>query len=65
LPGAVNFNLVKLESADTLDQALEIAATLGIPAQNFMGGDDKGNIGWTIAGPLPRRARPAWRRLTR
>lgn len=56
LAGAVNFNLVKLEAADSLDQALEIAATLGIPAQNFMGGDDKGNIGWTIAGPLPRRA---------
>jgi penicillin amidase len=57
LPGAVNFNFVKLEAADTLDQALEIAATLGVPAQNFTSGDDKGNIGWTIAGPLPRRAR--------
>ncbi|NYE59609.1 penicillin amidase [Duganella sp. 1224] len=55
LPGAVNFNAGKLESADTLEQALAIAPTLGIPAQNFVGGDDKGNIGWTIAGPLPRR----------
>ncbi|MRW90578.1 penicillin acylase family protein [Duganella sp. FT80W] len=56
LPGAVNFNLGKLESADTLEQALAIAPTMGVPAQNFVGGDDKGNIGWTIAGPLPRRA---------
>ncbi|NVM74249.1 penicillin amidase [Duganella sp. SG902] len=56
LPGAVNFNAGKLELADTLDQALAIAPTLGIPAQNLVGGDDKGNIGWTIAGPLPRRA---------
>ncbi len=56
LPGAVNFNAGKLELADTLEQALAIAPTLGIPAQNFVGGDDKGNIGWTIAGPLPRRA---------
>lgn len=55
-PGAVNFNAGKLEFADTLDQALAIAPTLGIPAQNFVGGDDKGNIGWTIAGPLPRRS---------
>lgn len=55
-PAAVNVNARKLEFADTLDQALAIAPTLGIPAQNFVGGDDKGNIGWTIAGPLPRRA---------
>jgi penicillin amidase len=55
-PGAVNFNAGKLEFVDTLDQALAIAPTLGIPAQNFVGGDDQGNIGWTIAGPLPRRS---------
>jgi penicillin amidase len=55
-PAAVNVNARKLEFADTLDQALAIAPTMGIPAQNFVGGDDKGNIGWTIAGPLPRRA---------
>jgi len=53
---AVNFNARRLEQADTLDEALAIAPTLGIPAQNFTAGDDKGNIGWTIAGPLPRRA---------
>lgn len=56
LPGAVNLNIAKLELADTLDEALAIAPTLGIPAQNFVGGDSKGNIGWTIAGPLPYRA---------
>jgi len=56
LPGAVNLNIRKLELADTLDEALAIAPTLGMPAQNFVGGDDKGNIGWTIAGPLPRRS---------
>jgi penicillin amidase len=51
--------------ADSLDQALEIAPTLGIPAQNFVGGDDKG----TSAGPSPVRCRAvlpaAWRRLIR
>lgn len=56
LPGAVNLNIAHLELADTLDEALAIAPTLGIPAQNFVGGDSKGNIGWTVAGPLPRRA---------
>jgi penicillin amidase len=56
LPAALNMNHRKLESADTLDQALAVAATVGIPAQNFVAGDDRGNIGWTIAGLLPRRA---------
>ncbi|MBA5689188.1 penicillin acylase family protein [Rugamonas apoptosis] len=53
---AVNFNALRLESANSVEQALMIAPTLGIPAQNFVAGDDRGNIGWTIAGPLPRRA---------
>ncbi|MET3134519.1 penicillin amidase [Oxalobacteraceae bacterium GrIS 1.11] len=57
---AVNMNPKKLESAATLDEALATAATLGIPAENFVGADDKGNIGWTIAGPLPRRSQPGW-----
>jgi penicillin amidase len=55
-PEAVNLNGEKLESANTLSDALAIAATMGIPAQNFVAGDDHGNIGWTVAGPLPRRA---------
>jgi penicillin amidase len=57
-PGALNLNSRKLETVDTLDAALDIAATLGIPQQNFVAGDDHGNIGWTIAGALPRRAQP-------
>lgn len=57
-PRLVNTNLRRLESVNTLDEALAIANTAGIPAQNFVAGDASGNIGWTIAGPLPRRARP-------
>ena len=55
LPGALNLNQRKLESSDTLAEALAAATTIGIPAQNFIAGDDKGNIGWTITGMLPRR----------
>ncbi|MEW6025432.1 MAG: penicillin acylase family protein [Pseudomonadota bacterium] len=55
-PQAVNLNHLKLEEAESLDAALAIANTDGIPAQNFVGGDRAGNIGWTIAGMLPRRA---------
>jgi penicillin amidase len=64
LPGAVNFNLQTGIGRHAGSGAGD-RATLGIPAQNFVGGDDKGNIGWTIAGPLPRRAPAAWRRLIR
>ncbi len=54
-PQAINFNAARMEAADTLDAALGVAASMGLPAQNFVAGDDRGNIGWTIAGPLPRR----------
>jgi penicillin amidase len=55
---SVNLNHRKLETADTLEQALAVANIDGIPGQNFVAGDDHGNIGWTIAGILPRRATP-------
>jgi penicillin amidase len=58
-PGALNLNHLKLETAATLDEALAIANTDGIPAQNFVAGDEQGNIGWTIAGILPRRVHSA------
>ncbi|HEY5799609.1 MAG TPA: penicillin acylase family protein, partial [Burkholderiaceae bacterium] len=57
-PRAVNFNARHLEAADNVDTALATAATMGIPAQNFVAGDAQGNIGWSIAGALPRRAKP-------
>ncbi len=56
--GALNLHPKKLETADTLDAVLDIANTVGIPQQNFVAGDDQGNIGWTIAGMLPRRTQP-------
>jgi penicillin amidase len=54
-PLALNLEHLKLETAGTLDEALAVAATDGIPAQNIVAGDDHGNIGWTVAGALPRR----------
>ena len=54
-PEAVNLGLMGLEEADGLERALTIAAQSGIPAQNFVGGDATGRIGWTIAGRMPRR----------
>jgi penicillin amidase len=57
-PALVNVSLMQLEGARSLDEALGLATRAGIPSQNFVAGDSSGNIGWTIAGPLPQRAQP-------
>ncbi|MBN2432318.1 MAG: penicillin acylase family protein [Acidobacteria bacterium] len=54
-PAAVNMNLLALEQAANLDEALAVAATCGIPAQNFVCADHTGRVGWTIMGRIPRR----------
>ena len=54
-PAATNLQLIELEQAGDLNAALRIASESGIPPQNFVAGDTKGHIGWTIAGRIPRR----------
>ena len=54
-PAALNLALIGLESADSVETALGLAARCGIPAQNFVVGDAAGHIGWTIAGQIPLR----------
>lgn len=54
LEGA-NFNLAGLERTTTVEQALALAPTVGMPGQNFNVVDDRGNQAWTIIGRLPRR----------
>jgi penicillin amidase len=43
------------ERALSVADALDGLAGLGIPGQNVVVGDRDGHIGWTIAGPIPRR----------
>lgn len=54
-PEAINMQMLRLESAQTVTQAIAIANRSGQPAQNFVVTDSNGAIGWTIAGPIPRR----------
>jgi penicillin amidase len=54
-PAGVNFRLTLLEEATTVEDALAIAPTVGIPPQNFVVADREGSIGWTVAGRIPRR----------
>lgn len=55
LPQAINLELIHLERARNVDDAVAIAPRLGIPPQNFVVGDRSGRIAWTIAGRIPAR----------
>jgi len=52
---ATNLQQFQLETASTVERALEIANSAGIPVQNFVVGDAQGHIGWTPIGQLPKR----------
>lgn len=55
-PEGINFRLFDVERADSVAEALDIANTIAMPPQNFVTGDRFGNIGWTIAGKIPRKS---------
>jgi penicillin amidase len=52
---SLNLNLLQLETATSVTEALDVANTMGGPPQNFVVGDAQGNVGWTIAGRIPVR----------
>ncbi len=53
VPAATNVDLLALERATSVEQALALAPGIGIPHQNLIVGDSAGHIGWTIAGRIP------------
>jgi penicillin G amidase len=52
-PEATNINLMGLEHAATVADALALAPEVGIPHENFVVGDRDGHIGWSIFGRIP------------
>ncbi|MGE4657947.1 MAG: penicillin acylase family protein, partial [Gammaproteobacteria bacterium] len=54
-PEALNLRLAKFERAVSVNEAVSLAPTIGVPPQNLMLADTDGNIGWTIIGRIPRR----------
>lgn len=54
-PEGANLNMMDLERADRVDEALPIAARSGVPGQNFVVVDRHGDQAWTIMGRLPER----------
>ena len=55
-PQATNLQLVRLERAQSVAEAMDLGPTLGIPGQNLTVGDADGHIGWTIGGRIARHA---------
>jgi penicillin amidase len=58
-PYAVNMQLLKLEQAHEVDDALSIAKSVGVPVQNLMVVDEKGNAAWQHIGAIPGRESPS------
>ncbi|MDE2196113.1 MAG: penicillin acylase family protein [Gammaproteobacteria bacterium] len=54
-PAATNLELGSMEVAVDLTAAMAVANRAGMPEQNFVAVDAAGNIGWSIAGRIPRR----------
>ncbi len=50
-----HINFRQLETAADIHSAITLFQQSAIPWQNVLIADREGNIGWTIAGPLPRR----------
>lgn len=56
---AVNLNLLNLETAESVNQAVAVSRNIGIPAQNMVVADKQGAIGWQLVGAVPARTNPS------
>jgi penicillin amidase len=54
-PGAVNLKLAEMLQARTIEEALALTPSCGVPHQNFVCVDRSGRIAWTIIGKIPKR----------
>ena len=58
-PYAVDMQLLQLEQAETVDDALNMASNVGIPVQNLMVVDSQGSAAWKHMGGIPARTAPS------
>ena len=52
---AIDLNLINLESAENVDEAVAVANNSNFPVLNFIVADNDGRIGWSLGGTLPDR----------
>jgi penicillin amidase len=56
-PRAINMQMFEIDHVRNVADALALAPTFGMPAQNFVVGDRDGHIGWTLTGnAIPLRS---------
>ncbi|WP_263009495.1 penicillin acylase family protein [Dickeya zeae] len=58
LPGALDLSLMSLAETHSVPDALAAGQRAGLPVQNLLVADNRGHIGWTLAGVLPDRLVP-------
>ncbi|MBI3349624.1 MAG: penicillin acylase family protein [Burkholderiales bacterium] len=51
----MNLRLMHMETAANVDDAVQLAAGAGLPAQNLLVADAGGRIAWTVIGAMPKR----------
>lgn len=54
-PEGANLGVLELSRATTVAEALALAPSVGIPAQNLLVVDRFGSVGWTVLSAIPRR----------
>jgi penicillin G amidase len=54
-PEGINLTFAQIEEAETVEAAIDLANRSGMPSYNLIVADDRGSIGWTVTGRLPRR----------
>lgn len=54
-PAALNFDVLNLGEARTVDEALAIVGRSGMPNQNMFVADRSGEAAWALTGKLPKR----------
>jgi penicillin amidase len=55
-PLAVNAELIRFEQAQSIDEAIALAAQAGVPPQNLAVVDQHGSAGWALLGAMPALA---------
>ncbi len=53
--GGTNLQGLRLGETHTVEEAIDRASAIGIPAQNLIVVDRDGHLGWSIAGRIPKR----------
>lgn len=56
LPEATDLGLMRMEGAQNVEEAMDVAHASGMPPQNLILADKYGDIAWTIIGRIPVRA---------